>query len=116
MHLALEKTVLGHKKYDVRLLSSGQFQLNAETIKEVTIATLRMLRTTVTAANLLVWSYARHWDVGQEPCRWNQPLSLKGSLIEARCPAPGTGSHSVSQPNEVVRGSLEAMPSRVCSG
>lgn len=89
---------MGHKMYDAKILSSGQVLLNAETIKKVTIATLRMLRTTVTAAMKLGWSCARHWDVGQESCRWDQPLSLKGVSLKqdvlpqiltvSLCPSP----------------------------
>lgn len=41
-----------------------------------------MLRTTVTAAIRLVWSCARHWDVSQKPCRWDQPLSVKGVSLK----------------------------------
>lgn len=75
-----------------------------------------MLKTTVTAAITLGQSCARHWDVGQETCRWDQPLSLKGVSLKQDVLPPDTDSHSVSQPIGVVRGRLGAMPSGAAQG
>jgi hypothetical protein len=54
--------------------------------------------------------------VGQETCRWDQPLSLKGFSLKQDVLPPDTDSHSVSQPIGVVRGRLGAMPSGAAQG